>query len=97
MHRDEALLPHRQRLKAEHPFWGYRRIWAYLRFVEHLVVNKQRILRLMREHHLVVPAHLKLKAKQTPKKSKPRPTKPHEWWGIDMTKVLVEGSHNDSV
>jgi transposase-like protein len=29
-HRDEALLPHIQRLKAEHPFWGYRRIWAYL-------------------------------------------------------------------
>jgi putative transposase len=55
------------------------------------VVNKKRILRLMREHHLVVPTNLKLKAKRTPKKSKPRPTKPQEWWGIDMTKVLVEG------
>jgi putative transposase len=55
------------------------------------VVNKKRMLRLMREHHLVVPANLKLKAKRTPKKGKPRPTKPHEWWGIDMTKMLVEG------
>ena len=55
------------------------------------MVNKKRILRLMQEHHLVVPANLKLKAKRTPKKSKPRPTKPQEWWGIDMTKVLVEG------
>ena len=64
----------------------------YLRFIEPLMVNKKRILRLMREHHLVVPAHLKLKAKQTPKKSKPRPTKPHEWRGIDMTNGFISWS-----
>jgi hypothetical protein len=23
--------------------------------------------------------------------NKPRPTKPNAWWGIDMTKVLVQG------
>ena len=78
-------------MKAEHPFWGYRRIWAYLRFVEPLPVNKKRIWRLMREHHLLVPPNLQLKAKRTPSRDKPRPTKPNEWWGIDMTKVLVEG------
>jgi putative transposase len=89
--RDEVLLPRIQALKAEHPFWGYRRIWAYLRFVEHLSVNKKRILRLMREHHFVVTPHLKLKAKRTPTGRKPKPTKPNEWWGIDMTKVLVAG------
>jgi putative transposase len=89
--RDAALLPRIQQLKAEHPFWGYRRIWAYLRFVEKLPVNKKRILRLMQEHHLVVTPHVKLKAKRTPTRSKPRPTKPNEWWGIDMTKVMVEG------
>jgi transposase InsO family protein len=89
--RDECLLPRIQALKAEHPFWGYRRIWAYLRFVEQLPVNKKRIWRLMREHHLLVPPNLRLKAKRTPTGSKPRPTKPNEWWGIDMTKVLVEG------
>jgi putative transposase len=32
-----------------------------------------------------------LKAKRTPTRSKLRPTRPNEWWGIDMTKVLVEG------
>jgi putative transposase len=26
-----------------------------------------------------------------PTGSKPQPTQPNEWWGIDMTKVLVEG------
>jgi putative transposase len=89
--RDTALLPRIQALKAEHPFWGYRRIWAYLRFVEQLSVNKKRVLRLMREATLLVKPHLRLKAKRTPTGSKPKPTSPNEWWGIDMTKALVEG------
>jgi putative transposase len=89
--RDACLLPRIQQLKAEHPFWGYRRMWAYLRFIEHLSVNKKRIWRLMREHHLVVRPNPKLKAKRSTSGSKPRPTRPHEWWGIDMTQVLVEG------
>jgi putative transposase len=89
--RDDRLLPHIQALKAEHPFWGYRRVWAYLRFVEQRAVNKKCIWRLMREHHLLVQPNLRLKAKRTPTRSKPRPTKPNEWWGIDMTKVLVQG------
>jgi putative transposase len=88
---DESLLPQIQALKAEHPFWGYRRIWAHLRFVEQLPVNKKRIWRLMREYRLLVPPNLRLKAKRTPSPSKPKPLRPHEWWGIDMTKVLVQG------
>jgi transposase InsO family protein len=88
--RNQGLLERIQALKAEHPFWGYRRIWAYLRFVEQLPVNKKRILRLMREHHLLVTPQQRLKAKRTPTRSKPKPTRPNEWWGIDMTKVLVQ-------
>ena len=34
--RNTALVQRICALKAEHPFWGYRRIWAYLRFVEQL-------------------------------------------------------------
>jgi hypothetical protein len=60
---NKDLLPRLQALKAEHPFWGYRRIWAYLQFVEHLPMNRKRIWRLMREHHLLVPPDLRLKAK----------------------------------
>jgi putative transposase len=89
--RDAGLLPRIEALKAEHPFWGYRRIWAYLRFVEHLPVNKKRILRLMRAQHLLVQPSLRLRAKRTPPGSTPRPATPHEWWGIDMTKVMVTG------
>lgn len=84
-------MPQIQQLKAEHPFWGYRRIWASLRFVEQVPVNKKRMLRLRREHHLLVQPNLRLKAKRTPAGSKPRPKRPHEWWGIEMTKVMVTG------
>jgi putative transposase len=45
----------------------------------------------MRENHLLVQPNLRLKAKRTPSGNKPRPTRPNEWWGTDMTKVLVEG------
>jgi len=89
--RDERLLPRMQALKAEHPFWGYRRLWAYLRFVEQLPVKKNPSLRLMREHHLLVRPNRQLQAKRTPTRNKPRPTRPHEWWGIDMTQVRGEG------
>jgi putative transposase len=64
-----ALVQRIRSLKAEHPFWGYRRIWAYLRFVEQLPVNKKRILRLMREHELLVSPNLQLKAARTPTRS----------------------------
>jgi putative transposase len=58
--------------------------------VEKLTVNKKRILRLMREHHLWVRPNPKLKATRTSSKNTPKPMKPNEWWDIDMTKVLVE-------
>ncbi len=89
--RNGELLKRIRELKAQHPFWGYRRIWAHLRFIDGLLVNKKRILRLMREHHLLVKPNMKLKAWRTSSKPKPRPTAPHQWWGIDMTKIMVEG------
>jgi putative transposase len=88
---DEELLPCVQALKVEHPFWGYHCIWAHLRVVQQRSVNKKLILRLRRAQPLLVPPRLRLKAKRTPTGSKPRPTKPNEWWGIAMTKVMVAG------
>ena len=87
--RNQKVLARIRALKAEHPFWGYRRIWAQLR-AQDLPVNKKRILRLMRKNDLLVKPNLRLKAKRTSTKAKPRPTRPNEWWGIDMTKVLVQ-------
>lgn len=43
----------------------------------------------MREHNLTVKQKL-YKAKRTPQRSKPKPTRMNQWWGIDMTKFLVD-------
>jgi len=44
----------------------------------------------MRLHGLGVKRTI-LRAKRTPTGSKPRPVRPCQWWGIDMTKVMTEG------
>lgn len=87
--RDQALLPRLQQLKADHPAWGYRRVWAYLKYREGLPVNKKRIYRLMQEHHLLAHQTRRLRANRTPSRAKPRSNRPNELWGIDMTKILV--------
>lgn len=78
-------------IKGEHPFWGYRRTWAYLRYKERLNINPKRVYRLMAINNLLVKPNEKLKAKRTINTKKPSPTKPNEWWGIDMTKVMIDG------
>jgi transposase InsO family protein len=87
--RNSPLVERIKELKSDHPFWGYRRIWAHLKYIDGLEVNKKRILRLMQKHELLVKPNTRFKAIRTSGKSKPRPTRPHEWWGIDMTKVMV--------
>lgn len=79
-------------IKADHPFWGYRRVWAHLRYIDGLEVNKKRVYRLMREHGLTVQPDTRLRAKRTSSRPKPRATRPNQWWGIDMTKILSRRS-----
>jgi putative transposase len=57
--------------------------------VEQVPVNKKRILRRLRVHRHLVIANQRLRAQRAPTGRKPKPTKPNQWWGIDMTKVLV--------
>jgi transposase InsO family protein len=87
--RDAALLPLIEALKAEHPFWGYRRIWATLKYKDGHGINPKRVARLMRLHNLGV-KRAALRAKRTSTGLKPRPERPCQWWGIDMTKVMTE-------
>ena len=89
--RNAQLLERIRDLKAQHPFWGYRRIWAYLRYVDGLIVNQKRIYGVMKVADLLVKPNLKLRARRKVGTTKPRPTWPNQWWGIDMTKVMIEG------
>jgi transposase InsO family protein len=89
--RNAHLLDRIKAIKADHPFWGYRRIWAHLRYVDQIPLGKHRVYRLMREHGLTVKPGAKLKASRKPSRPKPRPTRPNQWWGLDMTKVMIGG------
>jgi len=43
----------------------------------------------MRENNLTVKPNTRLIAKRVSDRPKPRPNRPKQWWGIDMTKVLA--------
>ena len=82
------LLDEIKDLKEDHPCWGYRRIWAYLRFRLGHKVNRKRVHRLMKINNLLVPKNFKLRARRT-QTSKPKTVEPNRYWGIDMTKIMI--------
>ena len=86
---DQALLEPIQTLKAQHPAWGYRRIWAYLRYRQNLKVGKNRIYRLLRENKLLATQTRQLKASRSVNTTKPKTDVPNHIWGIDMTKIMI--------
>lgn len=85
---DKELLERLSELKSEHPFWGYRRVSAWLHYREGMVINHKRVYRLMKENGLLV-ERKQYKAKRTPQRSKPRADRPRQYWGIDMTKIMT--------
>ena len=52
-------------------------------------VNRKRVYRIMREHNLLI-KQKRYKAKRKITHSKPKPTWLNQWWGIDMTKFIIE-------
>jgi transposase InsO family protein len=88
---DAQALLQIQTIKLDHPFWGYRRIWAYMKYRLNQTVNKKRIYRIMKEHSLLVVPNLRLKAKRDNQsnRSKPRANRLNQFWGTDMTKTLI--------
>lgn len=87
--KNESILNRIRTIKADHPAWGYRRVWAYLKYREKLPVNQKRIHRLMKEQDLLVKPNWRLKAKRTGNRPKIRAKRPNQVWGIDMTKIMV--------
>ena len=87
--KNAPILARIQAIKADHPFWGYRRIWAYIKYRDSFCVNQKRIYRLMKEHDLLVKKNQRLFAKRCSNKPKPRASKPNQFWGTDMTKIKL--------
>jgi len=80
-----------QAIKLNHPLWGYRRIWAYMRYRLNQTVNRKRIRRIMKEHNLLVSLNLRLKARRgnQSNKNRPKATRANQFWGTDMAKALI--------
>lgn len=87
--RNQVLLEQIKALKTDHPLWGYRRVWSYLKYRQGISVNKKRIYRLMKETGYLVTKNYKLKAKRHSARPKPRAERPNHFWGIDMTKIRM--------
>lgn len=86
--RNKELLSLIESVKCDHPFWGYRRVWATVRFKHGFKVNHKRIYRLMRLHGLTIAKDKGAKATRT-QRPKPVPQRPNQIWGIDMTKIVT--------
>jgi len=87
--KDAPILERINAIKSDHPLWGYRRIWAYMRYRDGVVIGKNRVYRLMRENKLLVTKNARLKAKRYSTRPKPRAKVPNQYWGMDMTKVRL--------
>lgn len=89
INRNRVIVDYIKLIKSDHPLWGYRRVWAYLKFREGLIVNRKRVYRLMKELDMLVTPQVRRKAKRGPIKPKPIASRPNQFWGIDMTKIRM--------
>jgi putative transposase len=81
---EAALLVRIKELIEQHPTYGYRRIWARLRFGDRRLINRKKVRRLMRQQGWMVC--------QRPTTPKPRvqrkksiATRANERWAVDAT------------
>jgi putative transposase len=86
--RNELVLSMIKDIKADHPFWGYCRCWAYIYYREGIKVNKKRIYRLMKENDLLVNKKT-YRAKRKATRPKPKAYYPNHIWGTDLTKIKI--------
>jgi putative transposase len=66
--------------------YGYRRVAWWLRRKEGLVVNRKRVLRVMRERGLLVRSR-RLRARRRKEWGRVEASRPNEIWQSDMTKI----------
>lgn len=84
--KNRLILQRIKELKSLHPFWGYRRVWAWLKYKEEFNINHKRVYDLMRENDLTCKKENRNKALRLIK-PKPKAQRINQYFGIDMTKV----------
>jgi len=83
--RNAVTLEQIKEVKTDHPLWGYRRVWSYLKYRQGLPVNKKRLQRLMKEQNLLVTPDVRNKAERGPIRLKPHAEYPNHFWGYDKS------------
>ena len=84
----DVVLENIRFIKSEHPFWGYRRVRAYLQYKMGIKASRKYVYRLMKDNALLVNVK-QYKAKRAPQRAKPQADKQNQIWGTDMTKFYV--------
>jgi putative transposase len=88
---DEELVREIRRILDESVFHGegYRKIWARLRH-KNIRVWKDRLLRVMRENHLLSPSRQVVAAPGNPHEGTILSDKPNQRWGTDATTTFTQ-------
>jgi putative transposase len=83
---DEVLAQRLQRLIVQHPTFGYRRLWALLRFHEGLPINRKAVYRV-----LVLKGWFVHQRRATPRPRvqgrRSRASRSNERWAMDVTHI----------
>lgn len=85
----EPVLGIIKQIKSDHPYWGYRRVRAYLGFRMGIWISYKLTYRLMKENGLLVDVK-RYKATRSAQREKIRAEKVNQVWGTDMTKFYVD-------
>ncbi len=78
-----------KQIKSGHPYWGYRRVKAYLRYKMGIWISNKLTYRLMKENGLLVDVK-RYKATRVAQREKIRAEKVNQVWETDMTKFYVD-------
>jgi len=83
---DELLVERTRRVITEYPTFGYRHVWAILRFGEGVHVNRKAIYRIFRIKGWFVHQRA-VKPKPRVRGSRSRASRSNERWAMDLTHV----------
>src|SRR4029077_3181368 len=83
---DEVLAARLQRLIGKHPTFGYRRLWALLRFHEGVPINRKAVYRVLALRGWVV-HHRQTTPRTRVQGRRSRAARSSERWAMDMTHI----------
>jgi len=89
MKNDQEILKLLEDIVKEFSYYGYRKVTAILQYREGITINRKRVYRIMKQHHLLIPAshsHKKL-FRGIPFSYNLDTDRSNQLWGIDMTYI----------